>query len=181
MPPHGIRWTVRRVRRVSACAAALVVASVAAPAAATVYKCVGARGVPIYQEDPCPAGRELRNFDADPPSLSVVPGPRGGSTHAEPRTRERPPPARVREEPHPGRRDDRARGDAEQRRHAYAGMSETEVLAKLGRPDVTGRGSGKEAARRWTYLPAPGDPHTTTTLWLANGTVTNVERKVTRR
>jgi hypothetical protein len=59
-------------------------------------------------------------------------------------------------------------------------MSEGEVLAKLGAPDMTaGRGKAKQA--RWTWLPAAGDPDTITTLILVDGVVTNVERKVVKK
>src|SRR3954463_16014976 len=44
-------------------------------ARANVYKCKAndAGGV-VYQEATCPIGKELRNFDTDPPDLSVIPG-----------------------------------------------------------------------------------------------------------
>ena len=44
--------------------AAAALAGLAGSAAAGVYKCLGADGKQtIYQDSPCPAGRELRNFD----------------------------------------------------------------------------------------------------------------------
>src|SRR4029453_12983689 len=55
----------------------LVVAAAAlalpAPAGATVYKCEGPGGAPMYQDEPCPPGRQLRDFDKDPPPVSVMP------------------------------------------------------------------------------------------------------------
>ena len=46
----------------------------AQPAHAAVYKCANEKGGVVYQDSPCPSGRELRNLDADPATLSVVPG-----------------------------------------------------------------------------------------------------------
>ncbi len=59
-------------------------------------------------------------------------------------------------------------------------MTEAEVLAKLGQPDMT-VGSKNAVAVRWTYMPAPGDPETITSMTLTKGTVTDVERKVVRK
>ena len=61
----------------------VVVAGVAAApgARATVYKCADADGAIVYQEAPCPKGKELRNFDTDPPEISVVPAYTGRSRH----------------------------------------------------------------------------------------------------
>jgi len=60
-------------------------------------------------------------------------------------------------------------------------MTAGEVLASIGRPDITAGGNRKDGGARWTYLPVPGDEETITTLWVANGTVTAVERKVRKR
>jgi hypothetical protein len=76
----------------------------------------------------------------------------------------------------PARRD----ADAAQRRYVTSGMSESEIRARLGSPDVTAGGKGRGAAR-WTYLPAPGDPDTITVITFANGTATGVERKVIKK
>ncbi len=62
----------------------------AAGAGANVYKCQGGAGSGVvYQDEPCPPGRELRNFDADPPDLSVI---NGGFARA-PAAAEKPRPA----------------------------------------------------------------------------------------
>jgi hypothetical protein len=58
-------------------------------------------------------------------------------------------------------------------------MSEGEVIAKLGHPEVTSRGA-KATAQRWTYLPAARDPDTITIITFANGVVADVERKVSK-
>ena len=145
------------------------------PAAASVFKCAAEKGDVVYQDVPCSAGRELRNFDTDPPALTIIPSTpaaaapaaaRSGSERAE----------------KPGR--DAARRDADDRRASErkfvrSGMSEAEVLQRLGRPDVTTGGS-QRAGRRWAYLPRPGDPDTMTTLTLQGGSVTDVDRKLVR-
>src|ERR1700676_2478265 len=41
---------------------------------ATMVKCKADRGRVIYQDEPCKPGMELRNFDTDPATVSVVPG-----------------------------------------------------------------------------------------------------------
>ena len=45
----------------------------ALPTAASVFKCAAEKGEVVYQDVPCGAGRELRNFDTDPPALTVIP------------------------------------------------------------------------------------------------------------
>src|SRR4029453_18685657 len=59
---------------------AMVIASVAALAAglpgttsAAMYKCAGEGNQVMYQDSPCPPGKELRNFDTDPAEVSVIP------------------------------------------------------------------------------------------------------------
>lgn len=149
-----------------------------ASAAASVYKCAGVGRTPVYQESPCASGTELRNFDIDPPALSIVPAPesRAGT-------------ATTRSAAQPDRRGtNRAsfdalqakRGDPAERRHAHTGMTEGEVIAKLGRPDITASG-GRKGKNRWTYLPAAGDPDTITTLFIDRGAVVDIERKIMRR
>jgi hypothetical protein len=147
-----------------------------APAAlAQVYKCEGSGGVPVYQDAPCPDGRELRNFATDPATVSVLPMPpaRGSVTRqsaaapvAKPRatsTKEKPV----------------AIGNAGERRYLAVGMQEGEVLARAGKPDMKSGGGGRKLAR-WTYMPAPGDPQTLTTIVFEYGKVVEVERKVVR-
>jgi hypothetical protein len=160
----------------------LIPALLSAPAGlalADVYKCAGEHGTPIYQESPCPPGKELRNFQSDPPEITVLPAP--ALSRPTP-TRPGNPPvkqaARVKE-PKPNMTGTREE-DAAERKHIRSGMSEAEVLARLGRPDVTNAG-GNRKGTRWTYLPASGDPDTITSLVFANGVVTNVERKLFRK
>src|SRR5262245_44917798 len=44
------------------------------PAFRARYKCASARGGVVYQDTAWPAGKELRELEADPPTLSIVPG-----------------------------------------------------------------------------------------------------------
>ena len=73
-------------------------------------------------------------------------------------------------------------GDAD-RRFIREGMSEGEVLMKIGRPDSESSDSGggaRVAVKRWIYFPSPNDPQTITTIVLRDGTVTEVSRQVSR-
>jgi len=144
----------------------------AQPAHAAVYKCANEKGGVVYQDSPCPPGRELRNLDADPATLSVVPGtpvPAAKSASA-PAAK----PARVRT----GTVKIKG-GNPAERKFIQAGMSEAEVILKIGRPDVEAKGRGKQG-HRWSYMPTAGDADTLTTLTLAGGKVMYVERKVVR-
>src|SRR4029079_1023490 len=111
----------------------------AAPADAQVYKCAGAGTQPVYQDAPCPPGRELRNFAADPATVSVIPiRPVPGTT-----TRAVTPAApRARNAGAADKRDRPRGGDAAERRYIHLGMHEGEVLARAGPPDLKSGGSG---------------------------------------
>jgi len=148
-------------------------------ASADVYKCAGEGGIPVYQEMPCGAGKELRNFQIDPPEITILPAQRGLDT-APNAIKEAPARnAKTNKDARPGKAAAPA-GNASERMHVRLGMSEAEVLAKLGHPDVTA--GGKNAASpRWSYLPAPGDPETLTTLMFAKGVVVDIERKVVKK
>lgn len=72
--------------------------------------------------------------------------------------------------------------DAE-RKFIREGMSEGEVLVKIGRPDSESNDSGGGArvvVKRWIYLPSPGDPQMVTTITIRDGKVTEVTRQMTR-
>jgi hypothetical protein len=148
---------------------------VALPAAASVFKCAAEKGDVVYQDVPCGNGRELRNFDTDPPALTVIPSAPVATAPAAARSGwdrgEKPGRDSARRES-----DDRRAGE---RKFVRSGMSEAEVLQRLGRPDVTTGGS-QRSGRRWAYLPRPGDPDTMTTLTLQGGSVTDVDRKLVR-
>jgi hypothetical protein len=71
--------------------------------------------------------------------------------------------------------------DAAERKFIREGMSEGEVLVKIGKPDSESVDSGGGAAvtvKRWIYLPTPADQQTMTTIVLRNGKVIDVDRKV---
>ena len=154
--------------------ALLLLLLAAQPAHAAVYKCSSPKGGVVYQDIACEAGRELRNLDSDPATLSVVPGtpvppqakrspaaaPRNARAHSEP-------PAKSKG------------GNPAERKFIQAGMSEAEVVLKAGRPDVEMKGRGKEG-RQWSYMPVAGDADTLTTVTFSGGKVTRVERKVVR-
>ena len=139
------------------------------PAQAAVYKCATDNGV-VYQDVACAPGKQLRNLDDEPATLSVVPGTPVRA--AQPAVSSKPPRAR------PAARK-ASSGSAAERKFIRAGMSEAEVVMRIGPPDVDSKGRGKNG-RRWAYLPAAGDPDTVTTLTIAGGTVVDVERKVAR-
>ena len=140
----------------------------------------------MYQEDPCPPGKELRDFERDPASVSVVPfrlvpspeapapvqsreTPSGTTAKASGKTRkstERT--ANASERP----------GNASERKFLVPGIGEGEVVARIGRPDMT-TGAGRKTVR-WTYMPVPEDPATITTLTFELGRLIQVERKVIR-
>ena len=73
------------------------------------------------------------------------------------------------------------------------GMTEGEVLARVGKPDheawmggrVRGRDGaaivqGRDGDKTWTYLPHEQDPDTLTVITFRAGTVVDVERKISR-
>lgn len=141
------------------------------PARAQVYKCVDSRAQPVYQDKPCTAGTELRNFETDPPNVSVIPmRPIPGTT-----TRAVAPP---RVKPSGSSRPEKVRvGDPGERRYIHPGMHEGEVLARIGPADMKSGGKGRKVSR-WTYMPVAGDPQTLTTVVFDTGKVIEVERKV---
>jgi hypothetical protein len=159
--------------RSRACPFIVAIALAAPPAVAQMYKCAGDGRTPVYQDAPCPEGRELRNFATDPATVSILPmRPAPGST-----TRIASPP---REKPVKTAKADKKAmnpGDPAERRHVQLGMHEGEVLARLGTPDLRSGGGGRRMAR-WTYMPVPGDPQTLTTIVFEYGKVIEVERKV---
>ncbi|MEO6564520.1 MAG: DUF4124 domain-containing protein [Casimicrobiaceae bacterium] len=138
---------------------------------AQVYKCIDARQQPVYQDKPCAAGTEVRNFDTDPATVSVIPmRPIPGTT-----TRAVAPP---RVKPPASSKPEKVRaGDPGERRYIHPGMHEGEVLARIGPADMISGGKGRKLSR-WTYMPVAGDPQTLTTLVFDTGKVIEVERKV---
>jgi hypothetical protein len=170
-------------RQTAVARAALALALTCAPAAyAGVHKCAGPAGAPVYQDSPCLAGKELRDFDKDPPTLSVMPVvpvlPAGTTTT-------RTLPSTTKGDARAGKSSVSARnsvapsGKAGERKFIAPGVNEGEVMARLGRPDMKSGGGGRKTAR-WTYLPAPDDPSTVTTLTFENGRLVEVERKIVK-
>jgi len=172
---------------------ALALAALAAAttgAAADVYKCRGSDGVPIYQESPCPKGTALRDFQVDPPQITVLPGspapraplaarepepPRERAVGKESDSRERSAAAAA-----PKDKPRAAAADPAERKHLHAGMTAAEVRARVGAPDASAH-SQKGRTERWSYTPVEADPDTITYLTLIDGVVTDVERKVMRK
>jgi hypothetical protein len=155
---------------------ALVLLLAAPFASAGVYKCARDDGSVTYQEDPCPAGHELRDFDRDPPPVSVVPF----RIPAVPETQTPTPRATKARETseRKSRKSTEPQGNAAERKFLVPGIGEGEVVARIGRPDMS-TGAGRKTMR-WTYLPAPDDPQTVTTLTFELGRLVQVERKVVR-
>jgi hypothetical protein len=159
---------------------ALLFASVAATAAAAagIYKCARTDGTVIYQEGACAAGAELRDLVRDPPTVSVVPFralPAGEPPRGERPPRERPPRATSRSQAREPKAPART-GNPAERKFLVPGISEGEVVARVGRPDI--RTPAGRRTVRWTYLPAAEDPQTITMLTFERGRLEHVERKV---
>ena len=71
--------------------------------------------------------------------------------------------------------------DASERKFIREGMSEGDVLMKIGKPDsesVDTGGGATVTVKRWIYLPTPSDQQTLTTVVLKSGRVIEVTRKV---
>jgi len=153
------------------------------------YKCARDDGTVMYQEDPCKPGKELRDFERDPATVSVVPfgvappeaakAPSGsGKTSSKAASPSRASSERPATSGRGARKaTDAARNPAE-RKFLVPGIGEGEVVARIGRPDMS-TGAGRKTVR-WTYLPAPEDPQTITTLTFELGRLIQVERKVVR-
>jgi hypothetical protein len=155
------------------------------------YKCARDDRTVMYQEDPCPPGKELRDFERDPATVSVVPfdlPPPAAGTPAAPGARKNAAKAgaasRASPEGQSGASGRASRTTAErtgnpaERKFLVPGIGEGEVVARIGRPDMSS-GAGRKTVR-WTYLPAPQDPQTITTLTFELGRLIQVERKIVR-
>ena len=159
--------------RLVAIAVALAAGLFAPVAQAQIYKCMDERKQPVYQDKPCAAGTEVRNFDTDPANVSVIPmRPIPGTT-----TRAVAPPSARKTSS--GKAEKVRAGDPGERKYIHPGMNEGEVVARIGPADMTSRGKGRKLAR-WTYLPVVGDPQTITTVVFDYGKVVEVERKVVK-
>jgi len=160
-----------------------IAAACAAPARAdggspVIYKCAGGGGVPAYQDTPCAPGALLRDLAADPANVSVLSMPYDITPAPVRPAPANPAPRSVRRAPSdPAPRPHR--GDSAQRRYLRPGMSQAEVMARVGRPDFTSGGRGRKIAR-WSYLPAEGDPQTMTTVTFDQGSAVEIERRIVR-
>jgi hypothetical protein len=142
-------------------------------ATAGLYKCLKPDGGVSYQEEPCAAGKELRDFEKDPPTLSVVPFGATPGTSSKSTPPAAPPKTKTDAK---GKKNGSAKADASKRKFLAPGINEGEVIARVGEPDMTS-GKGRKSSR-WTYMPVPEDPGTITTLTFENGRLIEVERKV---
>lgn len=73
--------------------------------------------------------------------------------------------------------------DTRERKFIREGMTEADVLVKIGKPDsesVDSGGGAKVVEKRWIYLPASGDEQTLTTITLRGGKVVEVTRQISR-
>lgn len=158
--------------------AALIVAVwfAAGAAAAAVYKCAGDGAIPVYQEMPCPPGKALRDFQTDPPDITVLPATPGAGPAAPPAADRAAKNGKAAKNPKPAR----LKGDTAERKHLRSGMTAGEVRARIGAPDSTA-GTGRGKTERWTYEPAPGDPETITIVTISGGLVIDTERKVVKK
>ena len=76
-----------------------------------------------------------------------------------------------------------AAADAVERKFIRAGMEEGQVLLKIGKPDhesVTSGNGAEVVEKKWTYFPAVRDAQTMTVITIRNGTVSAVDRKISR-
>src|SRR5215831_18085981 len=112
--------------------ASLVAYLVTPLAQAALYKCASEGGI-VYQDAACPPGKELRNLDENPATLSVVPGTPVPAVRAAPGNQSRSSSARAASRA--STRTQRS-GNAAERRFIHTGMSEAEVVMRIGHPDV---------------------------------------------
>ena len=146
------------------------------PAFAGMYKCARDDGSVMYQEDPCPPGRQLRDLERDPATVSVVPFRVAPAPDA--RASGRAPRVSSKAERKPQKAVAYRKGNPAERKFLVPGIGEGEVVARIGRPDMS-TGAGRKTVR-WTYLPAAEDPGTITMLTFEIGRLVQVERKVIR-
>lgn len=175
----------------TSCAAWLL--AFAPTAGADIFKCENDNSAAVYQDTPCSPGRELRNFQDDPPTFSVVPFQSGGTAAPVPA----PSPGASSTAPATSTRKSGTRaagssrssgskaakaetGNARERKYLHVGMTDAEVIARIGPPDMRSSATGSHHGARWSYLPHANDPQTITTLTMVNGKVSNIERSMVR-
>ncbi|MBK6804719.1 MAG: hypothetical protein IPG84_07560 [Betaproteobacteria bacterium] len=151
-----------------------ILTGVAEPAGAAIHKCAGADGATSYQDRPCGPSATPADFDGTIAPMSVLPSPPTGATVVR-----REPPARAARAERARRPETQRPGNPADRKHLRAGMSEGEVVARIGPPDLT-TGKGRRLAR-WTWMPVPGDPDTITVVLFDVGRIVEIERTVVKR
>ena len=149
-----------------------MLAGEASRSAAAVHKCAGAAGT-VYQDRPCQDGA-ARDLGVDDASLSVLPAPRPART-----VERREPVPKPSRQAGARRRAPAHEGNPAERRHLRVGMTEAEVIARVGPPDLT-TGKGRRHAR-WTWMPVPGDPDTITVVLFDVGRAVEIERTIVKR
>ena len=172
---EALSYAAMRFPRFERCAPLVLACALCTHVQAGLYKCARADGSVTYQEDTCPDGTELRDFSRDPANVSVVPFRMVPGTETRTIPRDKPVKAATERK---SRRDAERRGNAAERKFLMPGIGEGEVVARVGRPDMS-TGAGRKVVR-WTYLPVPEDPGTITTLTFELGRLVEVERKVIR-
>jgi hypothetical protein len=113
-------------------------------------------------------------FDDTTATLSVLPSFARGTTIVRREEAVRTPRAERARKADPSRT-----GDPQGRKHLRVGMSEGEVMARVGPPDLT-TGKGRRQSR-WTWLPVAADPDTITVVLFEVGRIVEVERTVIKR
>jgi hypothetical protein len=178
-----MRATTFLAWRLAAATAASAALAWPALARADIYKCLGDNSQAVYQDSPCPKGRELRDFQADPATVSVVPfapPPAEATPPAANGKAKRERKAAAATSGRPRGKSAMPRGLASERRFLHQGMSDAEVIARIGPPDIKTGNTDSRSGARWSYLPTDGDPGTITTLHFQSGQVTQIERTPSR-
>ena len=119
--------TMHAVARFSFCLVAVALAVVPSGTRAEVYKCAGEGAIPVYQEVPCAKGRELRNFQTDPPEITILPAPSRANPAPSAAKNATANDAKSGKDAKPGK--STTAGDASERKLIRTGMTEAEVLA----------------------------------------------------
>ncbi len=76
-----------------------------------------------------------------------------------------------------------AEADASERKFIREGMHESEVILKIGKPDLETfirNDKGRPEEKAWSYFPHYKDAQTLTIITLRGGVVASVERKISR-
>jgi hypothetical protein len=171
-----------RMHRAIAACAILSICCAAAPAEASVTRCVGADGRVSYQDSSCADGARGQPVDTTPNQ-----GFQFATKEQIQRAKRLPSDRELPEFRAPrGKTKVKAALNASERRFLSTGMTADEVRRRIGAPDRiahnssgSGKSRNKDARQQWIYAPATEDPQTTTVLTVRKGVVTQIERRVT--